>query len=187
MKPRQYYYMQFEPDDKKSLAGRLLFPKEIGLFWAEDGRKITVDISTIVFSLEDGVFEDLLLGSSLRIYSPKLRTIIDGFITDIDNPQWISIKVKSEDQQEIREYYILHFGVQPDILDYEKTRYADVKKKIITSPKYDVQKIGNRHIFTYFKSYSNQTIVSAKLRKVIIAAGCTGIYFYDVLSGGKLI
>ena len=186
MKPRQYYKMKFEPDDKKSLAGRVLFPKGMGLFWAQDGQRITVDISNTLFSLENGVFEDLLLGSSLRIYSPKLRTIIDGFLTEIDAPQWIPIKVQSEDQQEIREYYILHFGIQPDVLDYEKTRYADVKKKIITSPKYDVQKIGNRHIFTY-KAYANLTIVSAKLRKKIIDAGCTGIYFYDVLSAGKLI
>ncbi len=187
MKSQKYYYMNFEPDEKKSSAGYVKFPKTMNMFWADDGREMTTNVSSMVFPLEDGVFTDLLPGSSLRIYSLKLHTIIDGFLTDIDAPKWIPIKIQSEDSTEIREYFILHFGIEPDVLDYEKTRYADIKRKIITKAMYDIQKIGDRHIFTYFKSYSNRTIVSAKLRKAIIDAGCTGIYFYDVLSSGKLV
>jgi hypothetical protein len=187
MKLRQYYKLKFEPDEKKNSSGIVYFPKTMNMFWAHDGREITIDISDMIFPIKDGEFADLLSANlTLRIYSLKLRTIIDSFLTSIDNPKWIPIKIQTEDSAEIREYFILHFGTQPDVLDYEKTRYADAKRKIITKAMYDVQKIGDRHIFTY-KEYGNLTIVSAKLRKAIIDASCSGIYFYDVLSPGKLV
>lgn len=187
MKKGQYYYLTEEPDDTKNPSGVIHFEKKLGLFWGDDGRNLPNISDFTLLHLKEGEFVDYLTSNlSLRIYSEKLKSIIDPFLTNIDKPIWHPIKVKHEYLNETRDYFILQFLIQPDVLDSEKTVYLDAKKKRIIKAYFEENLILNRHIFTY-KEYANPTIISVELKNAIQKAKCTGIYMYDILSSGKLV
>lgn len=187
MKKGKYYYLANEPDETKNPSGVISFKESLGLFWGYDGKIIPNVLDTDQFLLKGGEFCDYLIGNlTLRIFSGRLKSLVDSFLTDIDNPVWHRIKVVKEFSEESRDYFILQFHKQPTILNTEKTIYLDSKKKRIIKPYFDEKLISDRHIFTY-KEYANPTIVSFDLKSAIQQANYTGIYFYDILSSGKLI
>lgn len=127
----------------------------------------------IVFKLKDGSFSDYQANSAAcRLCSIKLKSIIDQHKSFQDEIQWLPVYVKNDDG-DTREYFILHFPNEPDVIDWEKSITVD--KRFVVKPVFSLKKIDRRKVFNYPSGGAIVLLVSEDIRKAIEKAGCTNL------------
>ena len=117
------------------------------------------------------------------LFSDKLRTIFEKYLTSVDKPVWYSAKIIDLNNQTFN-YSILHFFARHDLLDHKNSTFVNGTHHPIKK-RYDLDKIGDRLIFSTIQSAG--LCVHDIVRKEIRKAGCTGTYLYKINSAGRLL
>ena len=81
-------------------------------------------------------------------------------------------------------YSILHFFKHNDFLDKKLTIYSDWLKKRPVKLRFDINKIGERKIFSM--KFETTLYIHEEVKKAILKANCQGIYFYGIHKPGRL-
>jgi len=130
------------------------------------------------FVLNGGPFADYQANNlGWPLCSKKLKTVIEGHASPIDSFQWLEARVIAVNEEDVRDYYILHFPERPDVLDKQRTLFAG-DSDFVVRPYFSEQAIGTRRVFSY--PGRSTIIVSSEVRDAVLAANCTGIDFYKV-------
>ena len=117
------------------------------------------------------------------LFSEKLQTIVQKYLTEIDSPKWFPAKV-TDLKGVTTNYFILNFFGKPDFLDYENSTFVQGTNHPIKK-RFDLTKIGDRLLFNS-KRQGVSLCVHDMVRKEIKKSGCTGVYFYKIHTGGRL-
>lgn len=131
----------------------------------------------IGFTVDEPDAEDwTATNSSLRLFSSRLREVIDRNLGERDCVQWLPARVKNSATGEITEWHILHFPeIPPVVSETHSVRSASVIVKEVL----DEAAVRGRRVFVT-SPYSNGWVVSDAVRKDIEAAECTGISFRPI-------
>lgn len=126
--------------------------------------------------LRDGGFADNLANDmGLRLFSDKLRTIIDEVRSEQDVVQWLDATVF--DGNEVRPYHVLHFPVDFPVVDEARSIMAG---KMVVKPVLLTSAVRGRNVFTLPETHARRLFVSQKLRDAIREVNCTGVDFSKV-------
>ena len=178
--------------DEKSKVGSAE-PEDESIYWDYFEKKdysfnlkepLRFKIDSGRFSGKAGDFQFNSCG--FLLFSYKLRTIIEKYLTEIDNPKWFQA-VLTDLEGNTLNYSILYFFNKPDFLDYQNSTFMRGKRiqSNVIKKRYDLKKIGERLIY-------NSDILGVSLcvhdivRKEIIESRCTGQYFYKIHTPGRL-
>lgn len=173
-----FYYLHYSEEEDYEPYGVAYAPEETDLFVIPVSGINLSDWKEIQFNLKEGDFADYLandLGG--RLCSSKLKKIVDDNISQKDQIQWLNVSVINENNEE-RTYYILHFPVNIDILNKEKSTITEdgvVVKAVLAN-----ETIKDLNIFTLPDEGGITTFVSKKIKKIIEESGCTGVAFSKV-------
>ena len=165
----KYYIICFPQDTLYGIA----FPddkdNEVDI---PDQGKIT-DWKPIIFNLIDGSFSDYQANSEVcRLCSEKLRSILDTFKSQTDEIQWLPVTVRSKEGEE-REYYILHFENEYDVIDWDQSITVD--KHFVVKPVFSIKKIDKHKVFNYPSSQGMGLLISEDIKNEVEKAGCTNL------------
>ncbi len=182
----KYYYLT---GDEKSKVGNA-DPVDANIHWDYFENKGTDYNLTepLKFEIKPGRFAgstgDFQFNScGFLLFSDKLRTLIEKYLTNIDSPKWFPAKVTDLNGVTM-DYSILYLFDKSDFLDYQNSTFVQgtdypIKKR------FDIQKIGDRLLFNYTK-LGVSLCVHDIVRKEIKKEGCTGLYFYKIHTAGRL-
>ncbi|MBC7251339.1 MAG: hypothetical protein H5T62_13760 [Anaerolineae bacterium] len=156
----------------------------LGIGYAEEGYQFDFlsegryypDWEPVLFTLKDGGYADYQANDlGWPLCSEKLKRIIEQHALPDDNIQWLAAKVVGPGGEQ-RDYYILHLSERPDVLDKERTLFAE--GDVVVKPYFSAKAIGSHRVFS-FHGGQFRVIVSAEIRDAILSANCTGIDFYE--------
>ena len=166
------YYDMFVKEDKR--YGVAYVPEGTPLFllprtggWVEDWQEM-------VLTLRKGDFSDYLANDmAFPLCSRKLRDIMEGCKGEQDVFQWLPVTVRSKGGEE-REYFVLHFPQEYDVLDKERSIYDahGIIKPVISQG----LAVGH-HIFTFIGAEGVGYYVSEKVRRKVLREKCIGVTF----------
>ena len=185
----KYYY--FTWDDRKLKIGNC-DPVDEGIYWSYFYYKdefFQLE-KPMVFKMESGKFSGSLGDFQFNpqgflLFSDKLRAIFEKYLTPQDKPIWFPAKVIDLDNKEYN-YSILYFFGMHDLLDHVNSTFIDGTDHPIKQ-RFDLEKIGDRLIFSTKQSKSMQICVHDIVRKEIKQAGCTGVYCFKIHTAGRLV
>ncbi|MBF0695397.1 MAG: hypothetical protein IR153_10120 [Flavobacterium sp.] len=182
----EYYNMM--PDDKAKIGASYCQDKSVHFDFFRN-KDFTFKLENpIVFKIEHGKFSGAISDYQIEncgffLFSPRLRDVIDKYLTSIDLPKWYNAIVIDLDNKE-HEYHILNFFNRANFLDYEQSTFIDKEKTHPIKQRFDIEKIGERLVFN--PKSSNSIIVHDLVRKQI-KKECTNIYFYGIEKPGRLV
>jgi hypothetical protein len=141
------------------------------------------DWRIVPFHLRDGGFADYQMNDlDWPLCSIRLKTIIDKTTSPRDHIQWLPAKVINNDEEE-REYFILHLPERVDVIDKQKSIITP--DNLVVRPHFNVRAIGDHQVFSY-PGGEFSVIVSEAVKGAILSHGCIGIDFSKVqTSGGR--
>lgn len=154
----------------------------LGVGYAEEGYEFDFlrenqsykDWKPVTFTLRNGNYADYQANDlGWLLCSERLRAIIQQYASPCDTIQWLSAKVIGPESRQ-RPYHILHLPEGLDILHKRKTVFAG---EVAIKPYLSLKAIGDHRVFRYRGSLF-RPIVIADARDAIVAANCTGVYFY---------
>ena len=182
----KYYYLT---GDEKSKVGNA-DPENPDIHWDffENKTKDFYLTEPIKFKINPGRFSgqtgDFQLNScGFLLFSEKLRTIIEKYLTEIDSPRWFPAKI-TDLGGVVTDYSILYLFNKPDFLDYENSTFVQGTDHPIIK-RFDLEKIGHRLLFNS-KKLAISLCVHDIIRKEIKKQRCTGHYFYKIHTAGRL-
>ncbi|HEU4788637.1 MAG TPA: DUF1629 domain-containing protein [Flavobacterium sp.] len=182
----KYYYLT---EDEKSKVGNAE-PEDKNIRWdffenKNIDHKLTeplkFKINSGKYSGQTGDFQFNSCG--FLLFSDKLRTIIEKYLTDIDNPKWFPAEVTDLDGV-TKNYSILYLFSKPDFLDHNNSTFVSGTDHPIKK-RFDLEKIGDRLIYNS-KRLSVLLCVHDIVRKDIKKSDCKGLYFYKIHTPGRL-
>lgn len=163
---------------------RICYPQEfiygVGFFEDKENRDFDVpddgvitNWKPITLKLKDGPFSDYQANSAAcRLCSMKLKSIIEEHKSPEDEIQWLPAVVKNE-KDEKREYFVLHFPNESDVIDWGKSITID--KHFVVKPVFSLSKIGSRKVFNYPSGGAIVLLVSEDIKEEIEKANCTNL------------
>ena len=180
-----FYHML--PDDKAKIGASVC--NEESVHW-DFFRNKSIDFELnepLIFKIKSGRFSGSISDYQINscgfyLFSPRLRKIIEKFLTNIDLPKWYDSIVLDTDNNK-HEYFILNFFKFPDLLDYSMSTFVDKEKKHPIKKRYDIEKINDRFVFG--SEFGSSFFVHDSVRKEI-KKGCSNIYFYGIHKPGRL-
>lgn len=124
----------------------------------------------------DGELADFLSANiGKKLCSPKLKQVIEQNMTSHDIPiQWLPVKIIKEESGETFDYFCLHFPEFCDSLDEQYSLFNSLG--VLDRTGFSFEKIKDKSIFNCRGSFIT-LVISKKLRKAILDAGCTGLKF----------
>ncbi len=126
----------------------------------------------------DGTPTDYLANElGIRLCSAKLRDLIERARADADELQWLGAVVHDESGSRI-DYFVPHFPSTPDVLDPGETLITSDGSTVVR-PAISLARAGSHVVFSYSR-FGVAVVVAAELRRAIVAAGCTGVYFGNI-------
>ncbi len=167
-----YYEVLYKDDQAFGVA---YAPENTDLFLVPNSGQAVKSWETIRLTLREGIYTDYPandLGG--RLCSEKLKTIIEENRSKNDVLQWLKAIVADAKGEE-RDYYILHFPVEHDVLDKKKTIFADgdfVVKAVIS-----LEAAKNHEVFTHPTGGRITLIVSGRVKERIESEACIGMVF----------
>jgi hypothetical protein len=183
----KYYYLT---GDEKSTVGNA-DPVDDKLSWDFfENKDSSFELSEpLRFKISDGKFSgtigDYQFNScGFLLFSNKLRTIVEKYLTDIDNPKWFDARVTDLESKE-HAYSILYLFNKVDFLDHAKSTFVTGTDNPIKK-RYDIERIGDRLIYNS-NSLGTSLCVHDMVRKDIKKSDCSGLYFYKIHSSGRLV
>ncbi|MEQ8416631.1 MAG: hypothetical protein RIB71_19270 [Imperialibacter sp.] len=182
----KYYYLT---GDEKSKIGNAA-PEDSDIYWdyfESKNNKFNLT-EPLKFKINQGQFAgqtgDFQFNScGFLLFSHKLRTIIEKFLTEIDSPKWFPAKV-ADMNGVTTDYSILYLFNKPDYLDHQNSTFVKGTDHPIKK-RFDLEKIGDRLLFNSTKLRSSLCVHDI-VRKEIKKSGCTGLYFYKIHTAGRL-
>jgi hypothetical protein len=127
----------------------------------------------------DGAPTDYLANDAgFRLCSAKLKETISNNLSSDDDVQWLAAKVVGPQDGEF-EYFVLHFPSLPEVLDPKHTLFGEGESVI--RPVIAAERAGSRNIFVYSR-YAVGPVISSRMRRAIVAADCSGIYYGTIRS-----
>ena len=171
-----YFYLHSDPEKDTNNGGMAMAPKGIRVSFLLDDKEVK-EWPAFVFEMKNGEWTDNLRNNKdWRIYSAKMKTILEANLKNGDEHEWLPIHVIRDD--EMRKYYVLHFIKLPDLLDMDKTKFLDKEKTIYMRAILDYNLIGPRKVFSYKDHYySHRIILNEDVKREIELKKCTGNYF----------
>lgn len=182
----KYYYLT---GDEKSKVGNA-DPEDESINWDYfENKDINFSLTKpLKFKINPGRFSgqsgDFQFNScGFQLFSNKLRTIIEKYLTEIDLPKWFPATVTTLNGV-TKDYSILYLFSKPDFLDYQNSSFVQGTDHPIVK-RFDLEKIGERLLFNSTR-LSISLCVHDIVRKEIKKEGCTGLYFYKIHTAGRL-
>ena len=166
------YYGLFGKESK--MMGIAYVPEGTPLFLLPDTGWID-NWQPMVMELREGGFVDYLANNrAWKLFSPKLKDILENSKGDRDAIQWLPVIVRSEDGEE-RDYFIMHIYEEHDVLDKDKTIYGN--SNFIIKPVISQRLAAKHHIFAFIRAGGIRYCFSERVRKKVLAGKCTGVTF----------
>lgn len=126
----------------------------------------------------DGAPTDYLANElGIRLCSSRLRDVIERGRAGADELQWLDAVVRDDRGSKIG-YYVLHFPSVLDVLDPGETLFASDGSTVVR-PAISLARAGAHAVFSYSR-FGVAIVVAAEVRRAIVAAGCTGVYFGNI-------
>jgi len=182
----KYYYLT---GDEKSKVGNA-DPVDANIHWDYfENKEADFELTEpLKFKINPGRFAgqtgDFQFNScGFLLFSEKLRTIIEKYITEIDSPKWFPAKV-TDLNGVTTDYSILYLFDKTDFLDYQNSTFVQGTDHPIKK-RFDLVKIGDRLLFNSTK-FGVSLCAHDIIRKEIKKEGCTGLYFYKIHTAGRL-
>ena len=183
----QYYNFAGDEKSKVGVCESINPDVDVSFFW-EKTEPVEIEepfIFKIVKGRFSGTFGDYQFNNcGFWLFSDRVRAIMEKYLTNIDLPKWYPAKV-IDLEGNVRNYHVLHFFGCKDLLDYQNSTFIEGTDSPIKK-RYDLDKIGDRLIFSTIQSVYSSICVHDIVRKEIKEAGCTGIYFYKMHTAGRL-
>ena len=169
----KYYYMHYTDDESFGMS----YAENEDIFVLPETGEVK-SWNIIRFTIKDGFYNDYLPNDlGLRLCSEKLRNIIDENKSIYDNIQWLKAIVKDINGNEFI-YYLLHFPIQYDVLDLNKTLF--VGNNLIVKAVLNKSKINAHKVFSFPTAGNSRFIISEDIRKNIEVNNCIGINYSKV-------
>ena len=129
-----------------------------------------------LLELRDGDFPDYLASNfGGRICSARLRDVLARGASEEDVLQWLEVRVHGARGEQA--YFLLHFPHAPDVLDKEKTIFAE---DFVVKPVFSGALLANHRVFTYPRNQGRPLFVVKEVRRAIEEVECTGLHFSQV-------
>lgn len=182
----EFYHMM--PDDKAKIGASYCQDKSVHYdFFRNKDFDFKIE-KPLIFKIEQGKFSGSTSDYQIEncgffLFSPRLRKVIDNYLTSIDSPKWYNAIVIDLENKE-HEYYILNFFNRPDLLDYERSTFINKEKTHPIKQRFDIEKIGERLVFC---PKSDTTIMIHDSVRKQIKKECANIYFYGIEKPGRLV
>jgi hypothetical protein len=126
----------------------------------------------------DGTPTDYLANElGIRLCSAKLRDLIESARAEADELQWLDAVVHDDSGSHIS-YFVPHFPSALDVLDPDETLFAPDGSTVVR-PAISLARADSHVVFSY-SPFGVAMVVAAELRRAIVAAGCTGVYFGSI-------
>ena len=176
------------PDDKAKIGASYCQDKSVHFdYFRNKDLDFKLDYP-LVFKIEQGKFAGSISDYQIDncgffLFSPRLRNVIDKYLTNIDLPKWFDAIVIDLDNKE-HEYHILNFFNQPDLLDYERSTFINKEKTNPIKNRYDINKVSDRLVFS--SKFDSPIMVHDSVRKQV-KKECSNIYFYGIEKSGRLV
>jgi hypothetical protein len=159
--------------DENDLGGTACAPEEI-TFDLLPIEGIVDSWQEFTFQLEDGDYTDYLANDlGWRMCSKPLRDLIESRKATEDLLQWLPAIVSDGLGTAVR-YYVLHFPVIYDVLDTERTLFAEGGSVI--RPILSKSKLGSHRVFAPMRSRVD-LVITGNIKEEIILARLTGMDF----------
>ncbi|WP_151088467.1 imm11 family protein [Hymenobacter baengnokdamensis] len=116
------------------------------------------------------------------IFSERLKNLLDNQIISEKPFDWLSVTIR-QNSKVSRQYYLLRFIKQQDVLNMEQSVFAGRNADFLVKPVFDVKKIENLTIFGARKDFWQITsgiYVSQKVKDAAKAQGLVGLNFESV-------
>ena len=166
----KYYAIGF-PQDSPYGVGVTSDGERFSFLDVPDSGRIT-HWEPILLNLKEGGFSDYQGSNPVcRLCSEKLKSIIENCKSAQDEIQWLPMLVRDE-QGEEREYFILHFPEEPDVIDWKNSITVD--RRVVVKPVFSLRKIGEHKVFNYPSGAFLGFIISEDVKKEIEKANCNG-------------
>jgi hypothetical protein len=169
---KRYYFMTWVDEEA------------LGIGYAQEGYQFDFllegryypDWEPVLFTLCDGGYADYQANDlGWPLCSEKLKRTIEQCASPDDSMQWLAARVVGPGSEQ-RDYHVLHLPERPDVLDKEKTLFAE--GGVVVKPYFSVEAIGSHRVFS-FRGGQFRVIVSTETRDAILSANCTGLDFYE--------
>lgn len=170
---------QFDYELISRLEGKNEMLLDFNLRRIKEGKDgLTIDDNTVIVK---DVWLDYQPNSLVwPIMSEKFKSIIEASLKGNEQIDWITCNLRN--LSETREYYILRFNKQMDVLDKKKTLFMDERKESVIKPVFSFSKIKDYSLFVCPSSYNFWKIpssfhVNEEIKKKIQKEKLTGIEF----------
>ena len=167
---KDYFYLHMKEDG----GGAAYSPESNNIEIIDDLNKLRE--LPFKFTLKDGPFQDYLLNDlAWPIFSERFKNLLTNFLSG-QNIQWIAAKI-TESQDKEHTAYVLKFNDKVDILDKDKTIYAEndfVVKAVLSE-----EKVKNLDVCLIPDS-DFQIIISQDVKAEIERNRLTGAHFSKV-------
>ena len=123
--------------------------------------------------LREGECADYLANDlGCRLCSERLKNILDSEASPSDVLQWLPAEVRCAGIT--HKYWILHFPSPPDVLDKNRTKFAD---RFVVMPVLSKEAVADHRVFIYPEAGEHRMFVAEPVKRIIDASGCTGMEF----------
>jgi len=162
-----YYRVLFQEEKGLGVGRILVGPERLDL--PDQGR--VESWVPIIMELKDGDFPDYLANDlGCRLCSERLRTIFEKSASSTDELQWLKVLVRNSVKEQT--YFILHFSQPPDVLDKQKTIFAD---HFVVKPVLSRVLVGKHQVFGYPRCGPLKLFISHHVKSAVEEQGCTGM------------
>ena len=182
----KYYYLT--EDEQSKVGNASIMDRSIGFdfffdkdFSYELSSPLNFQIDRVRFAGITGDFQ--INNCGFLLFSDRLRSITEKYLTGVDRPKWYSAKVYDLEGK-IHDYSILNFFNQADFLDKSKSTFVPGTDHPIKE-RFDLNKIGERLIFRP-SLYGSKLCVHDVVREEMKRSNSTGLYFYKIHTAGRL-
>jgi hypothetical protein len=113
------------------------------------------------------------------IFSERLKNLLDSQTIGAKPFDWLNVTIKKNSKVS-RQYYLLRFKTQPDVLNLEQSVFAGRNADFLVKPVFDSKKIENLTIFSASKDDGQITsgiYVSQQVRDAAKAQSLVGLNF----------
>jgi hypothetical protein len=174
----EYFQVLHAEDEQYAPFGVAYAPEDTDLHLVPISGEKVITWSSINLDLRDGDFADYLANDlGARLCSLKLKNIIEENLSQIDEVQWLESTVINSSGLE-KKYYILHFPVNYEVIDRDKS--IIVNEKFIVKGILNYSAVQSRHVFTYPNEAGRRFFINKELKKNIEDNNCTGISFFKI-------
>lgn len=173
-----FFYLSGTNDKRNGVAYAQGNPRRIGDLLYEP-RPVT-DWTSVDFTVTSGRLCDYQPNDvpGCRLMSERLRSVLENSRTEADSLQWLPATVTDPDGTPCS-YWILHFPVEQETLNKERTLYVPGTDQIMR-PCFDRELTKAHQVFSYPYA-ALAVVVSSRVKEAITQAHCVGVDFSEAL------